>query len=163
MQQCIQPTGTNRPRAWFSSCSCSLYSAQGASLFHRFPVVMAVGKHPFPYRTRQLSPPAPMVLGGEPPGRVGRRRDSLAEAPLSGGASARLRPWNQRTVSYSGSSGRRSSVKDGRSDAGHSKKRPQRADDARRGSRDRRPEPTPEPGFGPFRGEIGRASCRERV
>ena len=43
-------------------------------------------------------------------------------------------------------------MKDGRSDAGHSKKRPQRADDARRGSRDRRPEPTPEPGFGPFRG-----------
>ena len=36
---------------------------------------MAAGKHPFPFRTRQLSPPAPMVLGGRPPGRVGRRRD----------------------------------------------------------------------------------------
>ena len=41
-----------------------------------FPVAMAAGKHPFPFRTRQLSPPAPMVLGGRPPGRVGRRRDS---------------------------------------------------------------------------------------
>ena len=40
-----------------------------------FPVAMAVGKHPFPCRTRQLSPPAPMVLGGSLPGRVGRRRD----------------------------------------------------------------------------------------
>jgi hypothetical protein len=30
VQQCIQPTGTNRPRAWRpSSCSCSLWDAQG--------------------------------------------------------------------------------------------------------------------------------------
>ena len=35
---------------------------------------MAAGTHPFPFRTRQLSPPAPMVLGGHSPGRVGRRR-----------------------------------------------------------------------------------------
>ncbi len=35
-------------------------------------VTMAVGVHPVPSRTRQLSPPAPMVLGGQPPGRVGR-------------------------------------------------------------------------------------------
>ena len=42
---------------------------------------MAAGKHPFPFRTRQLSPPAPMVLGGQPPGRVGRRRIVL-EGPL---------------------------------------------------------------------------------
>ncbi len=37
---------------------------------------MAAGSHPFPFRTRKLSPPAPMVLGGRPPGRVGRRRIS---------------------------------------------------------------------------------------
>jgi hypothetical protein len=49
----------------------------------RFPVAMAAGKHPFPFRTRQLSPPAPMVLGGRPPGRVGRRRDFLMIGPLS--------------------------------------------------------------------------------
>src|SRR5712691_12945005 len=45
---------------------------------------MAAGKHPFPYRTRQLSPPAPMVLGGEPPGRVGRRRDITENARFGG-------------------------------------------------------------------------------
>jgi hypothetical protein len=29
---------------------------------YRFPVAMAEGQHPIPSRTRQLSPPAPMVL-----------------------------------------------------------------------------------------------------
>ena len=46
---------------------------------HRFPVTMAAGQHPFPFRTRQLSPPAPMVLGERLPGRVGRRRDISTE------------------------------------------------------------------------------------
>ena len=32
------------------------------SVVEKFPVVIAEGKHPFPSRTRQLSPPAPMVL-----------------------------------------------------------------------------------------------------
>lgn len=41
----------------------------------RIPVAIAEGSHPFPYRTRQLSPPAPMVLGF--PGRAGRCRYSL--------------------------------------------------------------------------------------
>ena len=45
----------------------------------RFPVTIAVGPHPFPSRTRKLRPPAPMVLGGQPPGRVGRRRDSCCQ------------------------------------------------------------------------------------
>jgi hypothetical protein len=49
-------------------------------------------------------------------------------------------------------------VKDGRSDPGHSKKRPQRADKTRRGAGDRQ-QPAPEPGFGPFRG-AGRPSRR---
>ncbi len=40
-----------------------------------FLVVMAAGIHPFPFRTRKLSLPAPMVLGGRPPGRVGRRQN----------------------------------------------------------------------------------------
>src|SRR5215211_3257607 len=39
---------------------------------------MARGKHLFPFRTEQLSPSAPMVLGPQGPGRVGRRR-SLSE------------------------------------------------------------------------------------
>ena len=41
---------------------------------YRFPVAMARGKHLFPFRTEQLSPSAPMVLGPQGPGRVGRRR-----------------------------------------------------------------------------------------
>ena len=33
--------------------------------FDKFiPVTMAEGSHPFPFRTRPLSPPAPMVLPG---------------------------------------------------------------------------------------------------
>ena len=47
----------------------------------KFPVTMAAGSHPFPSRTRKLSPPAPMVLGGRPPGRVGRRRNSSQDSP----------------------------------------------------------------------------------
>ena len=48
---------------------------------------MAAESHPFPSRTRPLSPPAPMVLGGRPPGRVGRRRISRKKRPrFAGGA-----------------------------------------------------------------------------
>src|ERR1035437_1733369 len=36
--------------------------------------VIATGIHLFPFRTEKLSPFAPMVLGGQPPGRVGRRQ-----------------------------------------------------------------------------------------
>ena len=35
--------------------------------------VIAAGVHLFPFRTEKLSPPAPMVLGAQAPGRVGRR------------------------------------------------------------------------------------------
>src|SRR5258708_6387757 len=42
----------------------------------------AVGVHPVPSRTRSLSPPAPRVLGGTPPGRLGRRQLPLAHSPL---------------------------------------------------------------------------------
>ena len=38
-----------------------------------------MGSHPFPFRTRKLSPPAPMVLGTWVPGRVGRCRITNAE------------------------------------------------------------------------------------
>jgi hypothetical protein len=40
----------------------------------KFLVGIAEGPHPFPSRTRKLSPPAPMVLGARAPGRVGPRR-----------------------------------------------------------------------------------------
>src|SRR3954454_20438226 len=57
--------------------------------FAKFPVAMARGKHLFPFRTEQLSPSAPMVLGLHGPGRVGRRRFSFygsAVPRLGGGA-----------------------------------------------------------------------------
>ena len=41
----------------------------------QFPVVMTKGSHLFPYRTQQLSPSVPMVLGWRRPGRVGRCRN----------------------------------------------------------------------------------------
>ena len=51
----------------------------------RFPVAIAEGPHPIPFRTRSLSPPAPMVLGRERPGRVGHRRETIKTAGLNMG------------------------------------------------------------------------------
>ena len=74
---------------------------------------MAEGSHPFPFRTRKLSPPAPMVLGERSPGRVGRRRISQRRPPprrgsfsFSGGL-ARVRWWPDRTTIETAPSGRR--------------------------------------------------------
>jgi hypothetical protein len=79
-QQCVELTGTNRPRTWHPLiCSRSLCSSGGSrprELPQAVSVVMAEGKHPVPFRTRKLSPPAPMVLPGKLGGRVGRRRDT---------------------------------------------------------------------------------------
>src|SRR5438067_1242533 len=44
--------------------------------------VIPAGKHLFPFRTEKLSLPGPMVLGGQPPGRVGRRRLTSNEPAL---------------------------------------------------------------------------------
>ena len=33
--------------------------------------------HPFPFRTRKLSSPAPKILGGQLPGKIGRRQIKL--------------------------------------------------------------------------------------
>ena len=52
---------------------CSFEGPRGA-VSDQFPVAMARGKHLFPFRTEPLSPSAPMVLGPQGPGRVGRRR-----------------------------------------------------------------------------------------
>jgi hypothetical protein len=53
---------------------------------HVFPVALARGKHLFPFRTEKLSPSAPMVLGSQGPGRVGRRRFLYAHEPPQGAA-----------------------------------------------------------------------------
>ena len=56
---------------------------------HRVSVAMAKGKHPVPFRTRKLSPSAPMVLRGGLRGRVGRRRTSFAEGRYHAGSGPR--------------------------------------------------------------------------
>jgi FkbM family methyltransferase len=61
------------------------FSGPGGGPVHRFPVAIARGKHLFPFRTEQLSPSAPMVLGSQGPGRVGRRRFFLFEGLPAGG------------------------------------------------------------------------------
>src|SRR5882724_13301993 len=58
---------------WFSRSTGAVSKPFGGEI--------ARGKHLFPFRTEPLSLSAPMVLGGQPPGRVGRRR-SLLEPPL---------------------------------------------------------------------------------
>src|ERR1700712_4294505 len=47
----------------------------------KFRWCIAKGRHLFPFRTEQLSLSAPMVLGGQPPGRVGRRRFFVVSQP----------------------------------------------------------------------------------
>src|SRR5437762_9920920 len=64
---------------------------------HRFPVAIAAGSHPFPFRTRKLSLPAPMVLGDRSPWRVGRRRNNSQKTPRKRGVfvvlDLGLDPW----------------------------------------------------------------------
>ncbi len=72
-----------------------------ASVSRLFPVATARGKHLFPFRTEQLSPSAPMVLGSQGPGRVGRRRFFLQSSVdlalrTSRPRAARTRLWTLR-------------------------------------------------------------------
>jgi hypothetical protein len=80
---CCEPTAlieglSLTERLFSNSIFLSRASRQGvggsskASLV--FLVSEAAGVHPVPSRTRQLSPPAPMVLGWSHPGSVGRRQ-----------------------------------------------------------------------------------------
>src|SRR5687768_4372679 len=64
------------------------YGAAGTSTIW---AVIASGVHLFPFRTEKLSPTAPMVLGAQAPGRVGRRRitsEGPRERPFFIGAGA---------------------------------------------------------------------------
>ena len=62
------------PRQGDSSRIDSSFGVRPEPVSRLFPVATARGKHLFPFRTEQLSPSAPMVLGSQGPGRVGRRR-----------------------------------------------------------------------------------------
>src|ERR671937_826390 len=64
--------------------ACVQFSSLAGAWSRRFSVVIARGKHLFPFRTEPLSPSAPMVLGGQLPGRVGRRRSLSPRAGPSG-------------------------------------------------------------------------------
>ena len=71
---------------------CSFEGPGRRGLSH-FPVVLARGKHLFPFRTEQLSPSAPMVLGPHGPGRVGRRRINLERPSHKEGLSRLISRW----------------------------------------------------------------------
>src|SRR3954453_20519105 len=83
-----------RVRAEAPAASASRFAGHAAARcaggLEQFPVALAWGKHLFPFRTEQLSPTAPMVLGPHRPGRVGRRR-FLPYEPPSGAALLRSR------------------------------------------------------------------------
>src|SRR5438132_12514413 len=67
----------------FEGALCLLLRAKPRATF-TISAVLPAGKHLFPFRTEKLSLPGPMVLGGQPPGRVGRRRISFRRAALRG-------------------------------------------------------------------------------
>ena len=70
-------------------------------------VPMAVGVHPFPSRTRQLSPLAPKILGWKRPGKIGRRRHACSSLAQSVEHAA----VNRRVVGSSPTGGATSSAK----------------------------------------------------
>jgi hypothetical protein len=61
------------------------FSRSTEAVSQTFGGEIARGKHLFPFRTEPLSLSAPMVLGGQPPGRVGRRRSFTRGPSLRGG------------------------------------------------------------------------------
>src|SRR5262249_8119635 len=65
------------------------FSSSTGAVSTSFGGEIARGKHLFPFRTEPLSLSAPMVLGGQPPGRVGRRRSSSRTARRGGPRSFR--------------------------------------------------------------------------
>src|SRR5690554_2763972 len=62
------------------TCPVQLSRCKRSLKLSPFPVRTAEGPHPFPFRTRPLSPPAPMVLLGRPSGRVGPCRKTFSVA-----------------------------------------------------------------------------------
>jgi hypothetical protein len=77
---------------------CAVFKVHRGRLA-KFRWRIASGRHLFPFRTEQLSHSAPMVLGGQPPGRVGRRRFFVDSGPPQSGG----------PLSFSGLAARRSS------------------------------------------------------
>src|SRR3990170_1063241 len=69
-------------------------SVRRVGVLSTISAVIASGVHLFPFRTEKLSPTAPMVLGAQAPGRVGRRRiifEGPRERPFGRSATRRNR------------------------------------------------------------------------
>lgn len=60
-----------------------------------FPVALPEGPHPFPYRTRKLSPPRPMILLPRGSGKVGRCRVSKGPTREISWAFSFCNPWQR--------------------------------------------------------------------
>src|SRR6188474_779673 len=71
----------------YLSRPCAVFKLHRGGLA-KFRWCIAKGRHLFPFRTEQLSLSAPMVLGGQPPGRVGRRRFFLQRPGRNGARAA---------------------------------------------------------------------------
>src|SRR3954469_23103014 len=76
---------------YFPFLACVQFSSLAGAWSRLISVVIARGKHLFPFRTEPLSPSAPMVLGGQPPGRVGRRRFFSGAVPSGAALVSSLR------------------------------------------------------------------------
>src|SRR3954468_10053863 len=76
----------------FDEVNCAVLRVRRESRSRNLSVVLARGIHLFPFRTEQLSPSAPMVLGPHGPGRVGRRRFFRTRAAPAQGAALVVSP-----------------------------------------------------------------------
>ena len=65
-----------------------------------FPVTMPEGPHPFPSRTRKLSPPGPMILQPRGCGKVGRCRVLLKPTGVNPWAFLLAFVWKERHRDY---------------------------------------------------------------
>src|SRR3954462_9072105 len=87
------------PLGGVSKCSRPLCGSRGAvgscpfRHLHSVSAAIATGKRPAPFRTRKLSPSAPMVLPGVLGGRVGRRRASFVDGGHHTFQDIRSRNW----------------------------------------------------------------------
>src|SRR5438876_8407995 len=80
----VQPSGARNPRQRNRNPGRGADTGGGPGPGGTVSVAIAEGEHPVPFRTRKLSPPAPMVLRGRLRGRVGRRRDIVDEKDPDG-------------------------------------------------------------------------------
>src|SRR5690606_13177961 len=86
VQQCTELTGTNKPITYQQRCYASTvwfprYGREHPPQLDRVTAAIAKGKRPVTFRTRKLSPSAPMVLHWRRCGRVGHRRTTIHKSP----------------------------------------------------------------------------------